>query len=291
MSGCALCGRPLDDAATIGTTSRHGHPSRRVACLQCSLVQVSPQPTQQALATFYESHAYRSEHGPVPITVGGLAGQRTYHPNDGDYVDALIKMGRYRAGWAWEHAGLVPGMRLLEIGSGDGYTLAEFAKRGLDCTGVEPDKEEAKLSATRCPTNAKVIAAGFAEAPYEPPYDVIVSYHVLEHLGDPLSALRAWQELLTPRGALVIEVPNILAPSLPVDTKHFQWVHLFDFSEHTLRASLMVAGFEVLEMACNGGNLRTVSRPAATSEPYDMPHGGAYVEGWLDAIRSLGEST
>lgn len=285
MADCKLCDRPLDDAAIIGTTSRHGRASRRVACLACSLVQVSPQPTQSDLEAFYESHAYRREHGPVPVTVSSPEGSRVYKPEDADYTDALVKMGQFRADWACDHAGLVKGMRLLEVGSGDGYTLAEFAKRGLTCTGVEPDRQEAEASAGRCPEGVKVIAEPFDRATYEPPYDVVVAYHVLEHLHDPLAALRSWQELLTPRGALIVEVPNILVPSLPVDTQHFQWVHLFDFSTHTLQAALSVAGLGPTEVLRHGGNLRAVARPAVSEGRYDMPHGGAYVRGYLDRAR------
>lgn len=273
----------------IGTTSRHGHASRRIACLQCSLVQVSPQPTESDLEAFYASHAYRIEHGPVPINVSGTMGHRAYKPEDADYTDGLMKMGQYRADWVCEHAGLVPGMRLLEIGSGDGYTLAEFARKGLACTGVEPDDEEARASATRMPDNAEVISSTFAAATYDPPYDAIVGFHVLEHLHDPLAALRSWQDLLTPRGALVLEVPNILLPSLPIDTFHFQWVHLYDFSRHTLQMMLILCGFEPIIIATHGGNLRTIARPLTTKSSYDMPHGGDYVRGYLDAIRKLGQ--
>lgn len=285
---CALCQQPLDHARTVGTTSRHGRPSRRVACLGCALVQVSPAPTQGELTAFYESHAYRTEHGAVPICVmrHGIV-EREYLPDDADYTDGLIYMGQHRADWACEHAGLVSGMRLLEVGSGDGYTLAEFAHKGLECTGIEPDREEAERSAARCPSNAKVIAAPFDAATYEPPYDAVVAFHVLEHLHDPIAALRSWREMLTPRGALIVEVPNILNPQMPVDTQHFQWVHLVDFSEYTLRATLVVAGFEVMEMVV-GGNIRVLARPATSEERYAVPHGGEYVEGWLDALRSMG---
>ena len=287
MSDCALCRRPLDDAATVGTTSRHGHPSRRVACLQCSLVQVTPQPTEGELTNFYASHAYRTEHGPVPISVydpGGI-GRRVFRPSDPDYEDGLLMMGDVRAKWACEHAGLVRGMRLLEIGSGSGYTLAALAEHGLICTGVEPDEEEAEKSAARVPPSARVIASAYQDAPLEPPYDVVVSFHVLEHLHDPVGALRDWREMLTPRGALVIEVPNLLKPSLPIDEYHWQHVHLFDFELQTLVGCMVTAGLDPIGVDGSNVNLRVVARPAARKGTYEMTHGGAYVRGYLDSIR------
>ena len=287
MASCALCRRPLDDAATVGTTSRHGHPSRRVACLACSLVQVSPQPTEGELATYYASHAYRTEHGPVPIRVYDPkgVGRRVYRPTDPDYEDGLRVMATTRRKWSVGHAGLVRGMRLLEIGSGSGHTLAAFAELGLVCTGIEPDKEEARQSAERLPPSARVIATPYQEAPLEPPYDVIVAFHVLEHLHDPVTALRDWQEMLTPRGALVLEVPNLLKPSLPVDGYHWQHVHLFDFERQTLIGCLSKAGLSPIGVDSGSVSLKAVSRPAASRETHSMTHGGEYVQGYLDSIR------
>jgi 2-polyprenyl-3-methyl-5-hydroxy-6-metoxy-1,4-benzoquinol methylase len=252
------------------------------------------------LLAFYASHEYRAEHGPVPITISGEDGSRTYDPRhadtdsyserakrDQDYAHALETMGKYRVTWTSDMAGLVRNMRILEIGSGDGYTLREYAFAGMRCTGIEPDDEEARLSSERCPPSVRIIAEPFDRAlpELDPPYDAIVAFHVLEHLDDPIAVLRQWCALLTPRGALCVEVPNILAPSLPLDSNHFQWVHLFDFSAHTLIGCLISAGLEPIQVVAAGPNIRCACRPAATAPEYQMGHGGAYVQGYLDAIR------
>lgn len=285
MSDCALCKRPLDDSCVVGTTSRHGHASRRVACLMCGLVQVCPQPSASELDAFYASHAYREEHGPAPLTVTSHGASRVILPGSEEYPEVVDAMARFRHRWAGEWAGLIRGMRLLEIGSGDGRTLAAFAEDGLVCTGVEPDRDEARESATRLPAPTRVHASTYREAELEPPYDAIAAYHVLEHLHDPVAALTDWRRMLTPRGALLLEVPDIFDPGMPIDTGHFQWVHLFDFSQHTLIGCLVRAGYQPVQVKSWSHAIRVLARPAAQAPTYEMPHGGAYVEGYLDALR------
>lgn len=285
MSDCALCQGPLDEAHIIGTRSRFGHESRRVICPTCSLVQVSPQPTRGELHRYYSSHAYRSEHGPVPITLSARGHSRTVLPTDSDYEDALEAMASYRVDWTTKHAGLISGMRLLEIGSGDGRTLAEYAKRGLRVTGIEPDQQEAADSLKRLPKGSAV-HAGTSDLveEIEGPFDAIVMFHVLEHLHDPLSELRRLHRLLTPKGALIIEVPNIMQPNPDLEGWHFQHVHLFDFSYDTLAAMLVTAGYRVAHKA-RGGNLQVVARPGAGE--HQIPVSGDFVAGYLSALKMV----
>jgi 2-polyprenyl-3-methyl-5-hydroxy-6-metoxy-1,4-benzoquinol methylase len=212
-------------------------------------------------------------------------GTRAFLPDHDDYDEGLERMAHYRSEWASEGAGLVRNMRLVEIGSGDGRTLAAFAARGLDCTGIEPDIEEAKASLRRLPSGVRVHACAAEDAPLDPPYDVLVAFHVLEHLHDPIETLARWRSLLTPRGALCVEVPNVFAPSLPVDPMHWQWVHLYEFRAHTLHACLVRAGLEVVQSHV-GSRLRLVARPASSPGQVRIPHGGQYVQGFLDAVRA-----
>lgn len=39
------------------------------------------------------------------------------------------------------------------------------------------------------------------------PYDVVMAFHTLEHFADPLRALREWDRVLVPGGAIVLMVP------------------------------------------------------------------------------------
>jgi len=78
-------------------------------------------------------------------------------------------------------------------------------------------------------------------------YDVVVLFHVLEHLPDPLGALRRIRSWLNPGGAILVEVPNCDSD----DAKGYgpEWkgwqpkYHLSHFNPETLRRSLREAGF------------------------------------------------
>jgi len=255
---CLLCGALLDAAPVVGTKARHGHDSRRVACVECGLVQLSPRPSPEALGALYASHAYREEHGPVPLHIGGPDGSRVVQPSDPAYPDALLAMGRYRVRWLHELAGVKRPCRVLEVGSGDGYVLRALTERGHDVTGVEPDQAEAAASVERCP-QARVYAGQLGEVcdALEGPFDAIVSYHVLEHFLDPRAALATMRDLLADDGVLALEVPNVQRPGLPL-TDHWQHVHITDFSRATLGAMLAREGFSV-RWGDDAGQLRVAA--------------------------------
>lgn len=117
--------------------------------------------------------------------------------------------------------------------------------------GVEPSKDfcqtlrEAGLPCRGC--TLEDLTATEAGAP-----DVVVMFHVLEHFYDPNSGLAACHKLLAPGGLLAIEVPNILKPYRSLDRYFLRYVHLSNFSPHTLEAFLHKHGF-ALEFVDEGG--------------------------------------
>jgi len=70
---------------------------------------------------------------------------------------------------------------------------------------------------------------------------------VLEHLSDPISALRRAGEALTSEGRIVLEVPCAIGPNL-LPPGWFTFEHLNYFSETSMMAMLAAAGLEPLEM-------------------------------------------
>src|SRR5205807_2973484 len=68
-------------------------------------------------------------------------------------------------------------------------------------------------------------------------FDVIASFHVLEHVDSPRSFIHAAAERLKPGGLMVIETPNI--DSLPYKLMRSQWrqfipEHYFFFDKHSI---------------------------------------------------------
>ena len=103
------------------------------------------------------------------------------------------------------------GGRLLEIGCGLGHVLArledQFETYGVD---VSPFAiEQARKNSPR-----SVLQTGTAEeiASLPGPFDVIATFHVVEHVVDPGEMLAACGRVTRPGGLLVFATPNPEAP-------------------------------------------------------------------------------
>jgi hypothetical protein len=75
-------------------------------------------------------------------------------------------------------------------------------------------------------------------------------FHVLEHLEDPASYLRAAARLLAPKGRLVVQVPNVDCWQFLLLGESWSGVdvprHLINFRARDLENLLSACGFEVL---------------------------------------------
>lgn len=292
MTSCALCRHALHDAVVVSEVARYGRPSRRVACPACGHVQVSPQPSPIELAEFYRSHAYREEHGQVALTFTEGGERRSVRPNEPRYAEIHARMGVGRAETAAEilRAGYevlgkeqpeAESLSVLDVGCGPGHVLDGWRKLGAARTvGIELDEPEARKAAE---AGHEVHACSLDDYVGDGGFSVVVSHHVLEHLADPVAALRTMKGLLAPGGALVIEVPNLLNPSGLLDENHFQWVHLHDFWPWTLADAFLRAGL-FCQYHEHAGTVWAGGWPRA--EVDSVPHdAGRMVAAFLDLYR------
>jgi SAM-dependent methyltransferase len=102
-------------------------------------------------------------------------------------------------------------------------------------------------------------------------FDVVTMWHSLEHVHDPMTALREAYRLLAPGGRLLVAVPNI-------DSLAFRWFgsawygldlprHLTHFAPWTLQLMLERVGFRVgpIRMVRHSDWLRCSARLACGS--------------------------
>src|SRR5215472_286355 len=101
-----------------------------------------------------------------------------------------------------------PPGRMLDLGCGDGIVLHLARQDGWHVKGIElfPDQVAVVRETLGLDVQVSDIES-FRGAPAS--WDVILLTHVLEHLPDPVGALRKIHELLTPGGIGVLEFPNI----------------------------------------------------------------------------------
>lgn len=134
--------------------------------------------------------------------------------------------------------------RCLEIGPGHGLLLARLARGGFDVTAYEISAASAELC-----RNAIATLGPFARDPRielkdafvvddDPDmFDRIVMNEVLEHLEDPVGALRSIKKRLCPGGTILVNVPvNSPAPD-----------HIFLYrDEDAVKELFEVAGMDII---------------------------------------------
>lgn len=129
--------------------------------------------------------------------------------------------------------------RVLEVGCAEGH-LGEALKatRSMVYDGIEISRD-ADAAAMRIDT---VFRHPAAEVQAEP-YDLLLSFHVLEHIANPAAELIEWRRLLAPGGRIVIEVPHEGGHPLVVTDENAE--HLHQFTWPSLLCLLHGAGFAV----------------------------------------------
>jgi SAM-dependent methyltransferase len=164
-----------------------------------------------------------------------------------------------------------PGSRVLELGPATGYMSHAFVGRGCQVVGIEYDAGMAERAAAFCERMivGDLDRLDLAAELGEDRFDAIVSADVIEHLKDPLGALKRLLPFLKEGGRVVISIPNIAHASvrLALLSGRFEYgdwglldsTHLSFFTRETFEWTLDEAGLELVE-------LRPHELPAATAE-------------------------
>jgi SAM-dependent methyltransferase len=124
--------------------------------------------------------------------------------------DHGLRAPETRAAWADLLARLVPPIdsRVVDLGCGTGSIAVLLAEQGHRVTGLDAAPlmiEAAAAKAARHGVDLD-LRLGDAMAPELAPtsYEVVLARHVVWALPDPAVGLRAWVDLLTPGGRLVL---------------------------------------------------------------------------------------
>ncbi|HEY2715544.1 MAG TPA: class I SAM-dependent methyltransferase [Solirubrobacterales bacterium] len=165
-----------------------------------------------------------------------------------------------------------PGSRVLELGPATGYMSRAFVEqRGCNVVGIEFDSGMAERAAAIC---ERVIVGDLDHLDLEAElgedrFDAIVSADVIEHLKDPLGALRRLRPFLKENGRFAISIPNVAHSSIRLALlsgrfEYRDWglldsTHLRFFTRETFERTLDDAGLDLVE-------LRPHELPAAAAE-------------------------
>jgi SAM-dependent methyltransferase len=246
---CPLCGGAGHHVATMPVDAITFEPTahgRVYRCAACRFEYLAPRPTPEQTLAFYDLDNYytRSDWQNTRATPGLLSRLRLHLAWRLDRSQEMPDVITRR---------LAPGASIVDIGCGDGAQMQILSQRGFRMTGVERDTRTVSLE---CGGEGDGEGAGpqvFEGSAEALPaqlrrgsFDAVMFKQVLEHLVDPVAALRRAAELLAPGGVLFCEVPNAecaMARRSGLSWKHMDVPrHLSFFGADTLRAAAERAG-------------------------------------------------
>ena len=192
-------------------------------CSQCELIFIYPTPDN--LTDYYPE---------------------TYHfiPDSGEYLEAASIPERYKIELVQRfiHSG-----RLLEIGPSYGAFTYLAKKAGFEVDAIERDIKCCQFLDSVVGVNAINSSDPASVLQKSKPYDVIVLWHVIEHLSDPWEILNVIYDGLNPGGIVVLAAPN--PESFQFRLMGRYWPHV-DAPRHLMLIpmKLLVRKFEEKEM-------------------------------------------
>ena len=194
-------------------------------CANCGIVFLFPLPSESELATLYDKRYYGDNRRKflAPIEAG---------------VAALTRLK-----WKRLERLLSPGGRLLDIGCGRGTLLTLARASGFEALGIE----------RASPVGHSIPGILYKSLPEcnfpNSHFQLVVLWHVLEHLPDPVTTLREIHRILQPRGWLSIAVPNY--GGAQAEASGTCWFHLdvprhfWHFRFSSLQGLLSHSGFRI----------------------------------------------
>lgn len=186
-----------------------------------------------------------------------------------------------------------PEGRALEIGSGVGYVSRCLKEAGWQIDSIEPGSGyEAHWEKYR----VAVINDFFPTPRAVGPYDLVVSYAVLEHIADPVAFLRQIAAHMTMSGKLILAVPDCTEEVLIGDPGMLIHEHYSYFTRQSLARCLAEAGFACEVQPAGYGRLLyavawqdTLAKVEAEVNSEEVQAGGAYAQRCADFIATSRE--
>lgn len=299
---CGALGRRVYQSLTDRLFSIEGKwGMSRCANEACDLYWLDPAPSASILPSFYASyhtHTAEPEGGRAKTiftdAVNGYLARRLAYVDPGTWISRL-------GGW---FIGAIPtlrddakarvfwlkaqqGSRLLEVGFGNGATLARLKALGWSVSGVEFDPVSVNLALAR---GIDARLGTLEECKFDSAsFDAVVSSHLIEHLPNPRGYLEECARILSPGGKLILTTPNAVSLGHRLFRQNWRGLepprHLYVFGPHALQRLAMDAGFRRVKITttARGGHIFSQSLRLAMRRD---PKGAGRIEVELMALIS-----
>jgi len=218
------------------------YPLRALLCRDCGLLQLEAAVTPDAIFADYPYFSSISQ---------------TLLAESARFAEAVTS-----------RLGIIPGTKVVEVASNDGYLLQFFQARGMDVLGVEPAGNVAARAVERgIPTLSRFFsqqtACEVARTFGRP--SLLVANNVLAHVPDPNDFIAGLRVLLAPGGTLTVEFHHLLQLVERGQFDNIYHEHFQYFSLAVARRAMAHHGLRVIdveEIPAQGGSLRLYARHA-----------------------------
>jgi len=213
------------------------YPLRAYVCSSCFLVQLDEYESPKNIFTEY---AYMSSYSQSML----------------DHAKAFVEntVKRFH---------IDKNQHVIEIASNDGYLLQFFNKKGINCLGIEPALNVAKLAEEKgIKTIKKFFSSQTAEelVKENKRADIVIAFNVLPHTPNPNDFIKGLRLLVKDNGVIVVQFSAYLLTFLQnveFDTVYHE--HFSFFSAYTLEKIFAKHGLEIFdieEQTIHGGSMR-----------------------------------
>lgn len=232
---CPVCGNPKF------RTLYSGQPSFSdiilIQCERCRLTCTHPLPTDETFH-IHDMGAY----------YGKQKNKFSYFLQD--FRNEIMKLRARQFMKLIPDSATVP--RVLDIGCAEGRLLKAFQDYGCRCWGIEHPAYPLQRFFQKDRIHYQQGDFQVIDLP-EDSFDLIVLWHVLEHMDNPGAVMKRIHRLLSPEGILVLAVPNFSS----LEAKRFKdsWFHLdmlwhkYHFSHTAMECLFRKNDFRVVKLS------------------------------------------
>jgi len=146
---------------------------------------------------------------------------------------------------------------MFELGSGEGFILQFFEKRGFNVFGLEPSKTNLDIINKKLKHGKCITGSANDIDTLKKKFDVIIISHVFEHLKDCRKVLLDLKQILSKGGILFIDVPNC-SDITTLNESIYTQPHIHHFTKKSLEELALTTGFRIVKIDFYYGRVSTL---------------------------------
>ena len=207
-------------------------------CNECGLIFISPFPGEGALKKYYPKDYYSYTDTerimPKPQSLKEKVCFYVFHPLKGLNCVLYSKLLKQKDPLTYKK-----GLKVLDIGCGDGRYLLEKRRYECECFGVDIDYEALKRLRAK-DSSIRTYCGNLQEAGLQnEAFDIVNLDNVLEHITEPGKLLNEVRRVMKKGAVLRVVVPNSVSFTYGIFCKYWMGLdcprHLYTFSIKNLK--------------------------------------------------------